>query len=62
MSDDTPTPAQLWKQLSPERRLQAAEAFWRDENSATPDVETYNAVEPGMATMAGAMIVGISSP
>ncbi|MBR0797357.1 hypothetical protein JQ615_18375 [Bradyrhizobium jicamae] len=37
-------------------------AFWRDENSATPDVETYNAIKPGLATMPGSMIVGISSP
>ncbi len=37
-------------------------AFWRDENSATPDFETYNAVAPGMVTMPGAMLVGISTP
>jgi hypothetical protein len=27
-------PTQLWKQLSSERKLQAADAFWRDENAA----------------------------
>lgn len=37
-------------------------AFWRDDTSATPDVETYQALKPGMATMPGAMLVGISSP
>jgi hypothetical protein len=29
-----PRPTQLWKQLSPERKTQAAEAFWRDENAS----------------------------
>lgn len=37
-------------------------AFWRDDTSANPDVETYKALKPAMATMPGAMIVGISSP
>ncbi|WP_205751509.1 hypothetical protein [Bradyrhizobium sp. 6(2017)] len=37
-------------------------AFWRDDTSATPDTETYNAIRPGTATMPGAMIIGISSP
>lgn len=37
-------------------------AFWRDESSATPDVETYNAIEPSLATLPGAMLIGISSP
>jgi hypothetical protein len=37
-------------------------AFWRDEASAKPDIETYNAVKPGLATMPGSMIVGVSSP
>lgn len=37
-------------------------AFWRDDNSATPDEETYNALKPGTATMPGSMIIGISSP
>jgi hypothetical protein len=29
-----PRPTQLWKQLSPERKTQAAEAFWQDDNAA----------------------------
>ena len=37
-------------------------AFWRDENSYSPDVETYSALVPGLATIPGAMLVGISSP
>ena len=32
-------PSQLWKQLSPERKLQAADAFWRDENAAAEQAE-----------------------
>ena len=31
---DIPRPSQLWKRLSSERKLQAAEAFWRDDNAA----------------------------
>ena len=30
---DVPLPSSLWKQLSAERRLAAAEAFWRDEHA-----------------------------
>jgi len=37
-------------------------AFYRDEGSASPDIETYNAIMPGMVTLPGAMLVGISSP
>ncbi len=36
-------------------------AYWRDESSASPDVETYRAVIPALATTGG-MLVGISSP
>ena len=34
-----PRPSQLWKQLSPERKLQAAEAFWSDENAAVEQAD-----------------------
>ena len=34
-----PPPSQLWKQLSPERKLQAADAFWHDENAAVEQAE-----------------------
>ena len=37
-------------------------AFYRDENSTTPDFELLNAIEPGMKTLRDqAMLVGISS-
>ena len=34
-----PRPSQLWKQLSPERKLQAAEAFWSDGNASVEHAE-----------------------
>ncbi|WP_144259578.1 hypothetical protein [Methylocystis sp. ATCC 49242] len=37
-------------------------AYWRDENSASPDLELYRALKPGMATLPEAMLIGISSP
>jgi hypothetical protein len=37
-------------------------AYWRDLDSATPDIETYNAVLPALVTLPGAMLIGISSP
>jgi hypothetical protein len=37
-------------------------AFYRDESSATPDIEVYRAILPSMATLPDAMLVGISSP
>src|SRR4051794_3213389 len=36
---DLPRPSQLWKQLTPERKLQAAEAFWHDEHAAMEQAE-----------------------
>jgi hypothetical protein len=36
-------------------------AFWRDETSATPDVETYRACTPSLVA-SGGMLVGISTP
>jgi hypothetical protein len=36
-------------------------AFWRDETSASPDIEMYRAVLPSLATTKG-MLVGISTP
>lgn len=35
--------------------------FWRDETTSLPDVETYRAILPALATTDG-MLVGISSP
>ena len=37
-------------------------AFFRDESSAAPDVETYTALVPGMATVPNSLMVGMSSP
>jgi hypothetical protein len=37
-------------------------AFWRSETTANPDTETYQAVMPSLATIAGSMLIGISTP
>jgi hypothetical protein len=37
-------------------------AFWRDESSANPDEETFKAIKPGLATLPGSIVIGISSP
>ncbi|MER9449333.1 hypothetical protein [Mesorhizobium sp. M0254] len=37
-------------------------AFWMSESSVNPDEEVYKAVKPAMATIPGAMLIGISSP
>ena len=45
MSDAViPRPSQLWKQLSSERKAQAAEAFWRDENAAMEQAEAVASI------------------
>jgi hypothetical protein len=36
---DIPRPSQLWKRLSSERKLLAAEAFWQDDNAAAEQAE-----------------------
>jgi Phage Terminase len=36
-------------------------SFWKDETSATPDIEMYRAVMPALATTRG-MLIGISTP
>jgi hypothetical protein len=36
---EIPRPSQLWKRLSPERKLLAADAFWQDENAAAEQAE-----------------------
>jgi hypothetical protein len=41
---DLPRPSQLWKQLSPEKKLRAAEAFWRDENAVMEQGEAIAAI------------------
>lgn len=37
-------------------------AYWRSEESANPDLEVYNAILPGLVTLPGALLCGISSP
>ena len=37
-------------------------AFWRSETTANPDTETYQALVPSLATIPGAMLIGISTP
>jgi hypothetical protein len=37
-------------------------AFYASENSTSPDTETYRALLPGLMTLPGSMIIGISSP
>jgi hypothetical protein len=39
-----PRPSQLWKQLPADRRLQAAEAFWQDENAAVEQGEAIASI------------------
>ena len=41
---DIPRPSQLWKQLSADRRLQAADAFWRDDEAANEQAEAIGAI------------------
>jgi hypothetical protein len=37
-------------------------AFWRSEESSNPAEEVYAALRPGLATLPGSMLIGISSP
>jgi hypothetical protein len=37
-------------------------AFWRNEDSASPDIEILNGLRPGMSTIPGALLLCISSP
>jgi len=41
---DIARPSHLWKLLSPERKQQAAEAFWQDENAAVEQAEATAAI------------------
>jgi hypothetical protein len=41
---EIPRPSQLWKQLPPERRQIAAEAFWKDEHAAVEQAEAITAI------------------
>lgn len=37
-------------------------AFWRDQESANPDVEIFRALRPGMSSIPGAILLNASSP
>lgn len=37
-------------------------AFWRSDDSASPDAEVLNALRPGMATVPDALLLGLSTP
>ena len=41
---EIPRPSQLWKQISPERQLQAAEAFWSDSNASIEHADAIVAI------------------
>jgi hypothetical protein len=41
-------PSKLWKKLSPERRLEAAELFWSDEQSTEQQIEAVGALATRM--------------
>ena len=41
---DLPRPSQLWKQLSPDRKLEAAAAFWSDDNAGLEQAEVVAAI------------------
>ena len=41
---DIPRPSQLWKQLDPDRKRQAADAFWRDESAANEQAEAIGLI------------------
>jgi hypothetical protein len=41
---DIPRPSQLWKQLSPEKKRQAAVAFWDDEHAENEQAEAINLI------------------
>jgi hypothetical protein len=37
-------------------------SFYQSDSSTSPDVETYRALMPGLATLPDSMLIGISSP
>jgi hypothetical protein len=41
---DLPRPSQLWKQLGPEKKRQAAIAFWNDEHATNEQAEAVNLI------------------
>lgn len=41
---EIPRPSALWKQLAPDRRIRAAEAFWKDDNASMEQTEAVLAI------------------
>jgi hypothetical protein len=41
---DIPRPSQLWKQLDPDRKREAALAFWHDDNAANEQAEAIGVI------------------
>jgi len=41
---DLPRPSQLWKMLAPDRKRQAADAFWRDEHADSEQAEAIGLI------------------
>ena len=39
MTEPTVTPSRLWKRMTPDQRLQAARAFWQDDQAADDQVQ-----------------------
>jgi hypothetical protein len=53
---DIPRPSILWKQLPPERKIEAAEAFWRDENAGIEQAEAVVTIAQRMKFRAKSVI------
>lgn len=49
-------PSRLWKKMSPERRLSAAELFWADEQSTEQQVEAVGALAAHMKFRAKSVV------
>ena len=45
---DIPRPSILWKQLPPDRKVEAGEAFWRDENAGIEQAEAVATIAQRM--------------
>src|SRR5262245_35239415 len=52
-------PSRIWKRMSPERRLEAAELFWADDDSAEQQVEAIAASASHMKFRAKT-VIGLS--
>ena len=53
-------PSRIWKRMPPERRLEAAELFWADDDSAEQQVEAIAAIASHMKFRAKS-VIGLST-